>query len=109
MSGVLSSRDAQALRRAAQTLVARQRQSLTNAANVDLYFTLSAFADNASLYEQFVQGNANRNTAMMAGSALMNAARRVDSAIQTARPASVVRTQWNSIRQQLQTLDRNYR
>jgi len=109
VSGVLSSRDAQALRRAAQQVVARQRQSLTNAAHVDLYFTLSAFADNASLYETFVQGNANRNTALMAGRALLNAARRVDTAIQTARPSAAVRNQWNSIRRQLQTLDRNYR
>jgi peptidoglycan hydrolase-like protein with peptidoglycan-binding domain len=109
VSGMLSSRDAQALRRAAQQLVARQRQSLTNAAHVDLYFTLSAFADNASLYDTFVQGNANRNTALMAGSALLNAARRVDTAIQAARAPAAVRNQWNSIRRQLQTLDRNYR
>jgi peptidoglycan hydrolase-like protein with peptidoglycan-binding domain len=109
VSGVLSSRDAQALRRAAQQLVARQRQTLNNAANVDLYFTLSAFADNASLYEQFVQGNANRNTALMAGRALVNAARRVDTAIQTARAPAALRSQWNSIRQQLQTVDQSYR
>jgi peptidoglycan hydrolase-like protein with peptidoglycan-binding domain len=107
--GVLSAQDAQVLRRAAQAMEARQRQNLATDADVDLYFAVSAFADNSSLYEQFVQANANSSTAVMAGRALLNAARRVDTAMQSARTSQQVRNQWNSIRRQLQTLDQNYR
>ena len=106
---VLSVEDAQTLRRSAQALVTRARASLRTEQDVDLYFALSAFADNASLYEQFVRASANSSTAVMAGAALVNAAARVDTAIQGARGAGQIRSQWNQIRRQLQGIDRNYR
>ena len=78
---VLSANDASVLRRDAQTLAAQQRSSLslttTNInsrrasaqADMDLWFALSAFADNASLYEQLARGT-NRNVVVGAGPAL---------------------------------------
>lgn len=121
-AGVLSARDASILRRAAQALEARQRRDLgvTEAGALsttrqvtedefDLLFALSAFADNASLYEQFVRGSANSEGAVLAGRALVNSARRVDGALQQVRPSQSVMNLWNQIRVQLQTLDSSYR
>src|SRR2546423_587716 len=64
---VLTTAQAAALRRDAQTLVSRQRSELAASgvgrldparayaqADLDLWFALSAFADNASIYEQIV-------------------------------------------------------
>jgi hypothetical protein len=109
------------LRRNAQNLVGQERQDLSvtgvalaNArrsyatADVDLWFSLSAFADNASLYEQLVRGGSNTDAAALAGRALINAARRVDTAIQQARPSSSVQTGWASIRRQLALIDSSY-
>lgn len=118
---VLSTTDASLVRRNAQALVGRQRQdiSVSGAAQVnarraygegdiDLWFALSAFADNASLYEQLVRGSGNTDASVLAGQALVNAARRVDDAMQRARPSGVVRTAWASIRQQLSAVDQGY-
>ncbi|HZK77787.1 MAG TPA: peptidoglycan-binding domain-containing protein [Gemmatimonadaceae bacterium] len=116
----LSANDASILRRDAQTLVAQQRAqlSMTNSAvysrrtssqaDIDLWFALSAFADNASLYEQLVRGN-NSSTAAVAGPALVNAARRVDTALLNARPSSTIQNSWASIRQRLSVIDQTYR
>jgi peptidoglycan hydrolase-like protein with peptidoglycan-binding domain len=110
--------DATTLRRNAQTLAASQRQNLSlgtrsryssrsNAADFDLWFALSAFADNASLYEQLTRAT-NSNDAYMANGALIAAARRVDTALQSARPTSSVRSSWQTIRNQLRNLDSTY-
>jgi putative peptidoglycan binding protein len=118
---VLSLNQATTLRRNALMLVTRERQDLSvsgvaqvNArrayanGDVDLWFALSAFADNASLYEQLVQGGGNTDAAALAGRALINAARRVDTAIQTARPSSSVQSEWSTIRRQLGMIDSSY-
>lgn len=117
---MLSSTDASSLRRDAQTLAAQQRSNLsltstsvfsrrTSAqSDLDLWFALSAFADNASLYEQLVRGS-NRDAVAGAGPALLNAARRVDQALLNARPTSSVQNSWTSIRNRLTGLDQNYR
>jgi peptidoglycan hydrolase-like protein with peptidoglycan-binding domain len=117
---VMTTTEAATLRRNAQALAARQRQDLsvtTNGrysstrfadADVDLWFALSAFADNASLYEQVIRGSSTSAGSTMAGRALINAARRVDSAISQARTSSAVRDGWVTIRSQLSNLDTTY-
>lgn len=117
---MLSVNDASILRRDAQTLAAQQRSSLslttTNVysrrnsaqADIDLWFALSAFADNSSLYEQLARGS-NRDAVVGAGPALINAARRVDTALLNARPSSAIQNLWASIRSRLSTLDSTYR
>ncbi|MFN2601569.1 MAG: peptidoglycan-binding domain-containing protein [Gemmatimonadaceae bacterium] len=111
---VLSLNQASTLRRNAQTLAGRERQELSYtgresaSGDVDLWFALSAFADNASLYEQLVQGSGNSQTAALAGSALINAARRVDTAMQSARASSSVTNSWASIRRELGMIDSGY-
>jgi peptidoglycan hydrolase-like protein with peptidoglycan-binding domain len=102
----LSLRDAGVLRRAADALVTRQRENLSNEAEVDLYFAFAAFANNAALYEGFVRTGTNAD---ISGRALVNAARRVDAAMQTARPSANMAELWNQIRRQLAGLDSSYR
>jgi peptidoglycan hydrolase-like protein with peptidoglycan-binding domain len=119
-SAVMTIEEAASLRRNAQAIAARQRQDLAVGttgrysstrfadADVDLWFALSAFADNASLYEQVVRGGGTSAGSMMAGRALLNAARRVDSSISQARTSAAVRDAWVSIRSQLSDLDSTY-
>ncbi len=118
---VLSLDQATTVRRNAQALVGRERQDLSLSSNaqvsagrayasgdVDLWFALSAFADNASLYEQLVRDGGNSDAAALAGRALINAARRVDTALQNARPSPAVANSWASIRRQLGMIDSSY-
>jgi Putative peptidoglycan binding domain len=118
---VLSASDASLVRRNAQALVGRQRQELAVSGvarvnsrrayaegDVDLWFALSAFTDNASLYEQLVTGSGNVDASALAGRALVNAARRVDDAMQRARPSGAVQSGWASIRRQLGGIDPGY-
>lgn len=120
-SAVLSTEAAATLRRNAQSIVGQERQDLSvtgvalaNAqrsyatGDVDLWFALSAFADNASLYEQLVRGGGNTDAAALGGRALINAARRVDTAMQQARPSSSVQNGWAAIRRQLALIDSTY-
>jgi Putative peptidoglycan binding domain len=114
----LSAEEASAVRRDAQSLIARQRSELgasgvgqlsgTRAyaqGDLELWFALSAFADNASLYEQIVRNGGNRDAAVLAGRALAGAARRVDTAIQGARASSQLQSGWSALRRQLTTID----
>jgi peptidoglycan hydrolase-like protein with peptidoglycan-binding domain len=118
---VLTTESAATLRRNAQTLVSRQRMDLSvsgtatvnarreyTAGDVDLWFALSAFADNASLYEQLVRGGGNADAAAVAGRSVITAARRVDTAMEQARPSSSVQSGWATIRRQLSTIDASY-
>ena len=106
---VLSVRDAAILRRAAQALTTRQRQAMSTQEDLDLLFAFSAFADNASLYEEFIRTDSTSDRPTQASHALVTAARRVDDAMNNARPATTVRNLWDSIRRQLSALDPNYR
>jgi peptidoglycan hydrolase-like protein with peptidoglycan-binding domain len=117
---MLSVTEASTVRRNAQSVAARQRQDLTVApsgrlsnsmfgdADVDLWFALSAFADNASLYEQLVRSSSSNDAMLMGGRALINAARRVDTALAASRASNSVRNSWNTIRNQLRTLDSTF-
>jgi hypothetical protein len=121
-AAILSPEEASLLRRGAQALVTRHRQDLTISeagrldarrayaeGDLDLWFALSAFADNASLYERVVRLSGNVEGSGLAGKALIDAARRVDAALARARPETRVRNAWPSIRAQLVELDASYR
>ncbi len=109
---------ASAVRRDAQNLVSRFRSELTASGvgrldatrayaqgDLDLWFALSAFADNASIYEQIVTNGGNRDAAVFAGRALSGAARRVDAAIQNTRTSAQVQNAWAAVRRQITTID----
>jgi peptidoglycan hydrolase-like protein with peptidoglycan-binding domain len=115
---VLSSTAASAVRRDAQNLVSRFRSELAASgvgrlnnsraytqADLELWFALSAFADNASLYEQIVNTGGNANAAVLAGRALASAARRVDSVMQSSRASSQTQSVWSNLRRQISTID----
>lgn len=121
-AAVLSPAEASLLRRGAQALAGRYRQELTISTvgrldsrrpyaegDIDLWFALSAFADNASLYEQLVRVSGNIEGSALAGKALVGAARRVDASLQRARTSPQVQNAWASIRAQLAELDSTYR
>jgi hypothetical protein len=105
------------VRRDAQNLVARLRSELSASGvgrldasrayaqgDLELWFALSAFADNAALYEQLSNNSNNRNAAVFAGRALANAAQRVDTAMQNARTSAQVQNTWTNIRSQINTI-----
>jgi len=109
---------ASAVRRDAQNLVSRFRSELTASSvgrldpartyaqgELDLWLALSAFADNASIYEQIVTNGGNRDAAVLAGRALAGAARRVDAAMQNTRTSAQVQNAWAAVRRQITTID----
>jgi len=117
-SGALSADAASTVRRDAQSLVSRLRADLGSSGvgrlnpsrnysqgDLDAWFALSAFADNASLYEQVVRGGDNANATVLAGRALMGAAQRVDAALQSTRVSSSLQSAWSSLKGQLSSLD----
>ena len=115
---VLSAEQATTVRRDAQAIVARHRTELgastlgaLNAnrgysqADLELWFALSAFADNASLYEQVVRGGANPDGTILAGKALLAAAQRVEAAMPTARTSIPLQNAWSMTRRNLAPLE----
>ena len=119
---VLSPAEASIVRQAASALVARERQDLGistvgrldtrraySEGDVELLFALSAFSDNAALYEQLVRVSGNVEGVVLAGRSLIASARRVDSALQRARTSPQVQSAWSSIRARLNDLDPSYR
>ena len=121
-AAILSPEEASLLRRDAQALVGRQRQDMGisttgrldtrrayGEAEVELLFALSAFADNASLYEQLVRFSGNAEASASAGKALVAAARRVDTVLQRARTSGQLQSGWFSVRGTLAQLDPTYR
>jgi len=114
----LSADAASALRRDAQALVSRLRAELGSTGvgqlrasrayaqgDLDVWFALSAFADNASIYEQIVRNGGNPDAAVLAGRALVGAANRVDAAAQSARLSAQLQGAWTTLRRQLAPLD----
>ena len=121
-AAILSPEEASLLRRDAQALVGRQRQDMGISTtgrldprrtyaegDIELWFALSAFADNASLYEQLVRVSGNVEGSASAGKALVAAARRVDAALQRARTSAQLQNAWSAIRGKLAELDPTYR
>ena len=118
----LSADEASLVRRSAQAITGRYRQDISVSAtgrldvrrlyadgDLDLWFALSAFADNASLYEQVVRVSGNVEGSALAGAALVGAARRVDAALLRARPSGPTQSAWNSLRSELSVIDPTYR
>lgn len=114
--------EASTLRRNSQTLAARVRQELGVTATgqlnsrraysegeLELWFAMSAFSDNSSLYEQIVRTSSTNDGALLSGRALVNAARRVDTAMTGVRPTAALRNEWTSIRARIAPLDTTYR
>jgi hypothetical protein len=110
----MSAEEASALRRDAQALVARWRSEIGGSSvgrlessraysqgDVELWFALSAFADNASIHEQIVRNGSNPDAAVLAGRALAGAARRVDAAMQSVRAPSQLQSAWSTLRRPL--------
>lgn len=115
---VLSPSQAAIVRRDAQLLVTRQRTDLGASGvgrlnpsrgyaqgDLELWFALSAFADNASIYEQIVNNGGNNDAAVLAGRSLAAAAHRVDTAIQNARASAQVQNGWAGVRRQIASID----
>lgn len=119
---MLSPSEAALVRRSAQALSARERNDLSiatsgamnpqqrySASDIELWFALSAFADNASVYEQIMTNASNSDGATAAGRALISTARRVDAALAQTNASGQVRAAWTTIRQQLSTIASDYR
>jgi peptidoglycan hydrolase-like protein with peptidoglycan-binding domain len=119
---ILSPEEASVVRRAAQAVLGRFRQDVGISASgrldarrtyaesdLEVWFALSAFADNASLYEQLVRVSGNAEGSAQAGKALVGAARRVDAALQRGASSAQIQSAWSSIRAQLGELDPSYR
>jgi peptidoglycan hydrolase-like protein with peptidoglycan-binding domain len=120
-SAALTPQEAALLRRSSQALVGRYRTELGiattgrlssrrsyTAAELELWFALSAFADNTSLYEQVVGSPTNVEGTAVAGEALIAAAERVDTALNAARPSARVAGAWETIRNTLADVDPDY-
>jgi len=114
----ITAEQASALRRDAQALVATVRSELGGSSvgrlqpsraysqgDFELWFALSAFADNASIHEQIVRNGGNADAAVLAARALASAAKRVDSALQSARVSSRVQSEWSALRRPLATFE----
>ena len=106
------------MRRDAQSLLARLRSELGSSSlgrldrsrayaqtDIELWYALSAFADNASIHEQIVRNGGNADAAALAGRALAGVARRVDTAMQGARVSAQLRNAWTTLRRPLATFD----
>jgi peptidoglycan hydrolase-like protein with peptidoglycan-binding domain len=115
---VLTSDVASSVRRDASTVLTRQRAYLGIASNgradasrsyaqadVDLWFALDAFAENAAAYEELVRTSGAQNATVLAGRSLIAAARRVDTAMQATRTSTDVQGGWDSVRRRLTSLE----
>ncbi len=120
--GIMSVDDATALRRNAQAMLGGTREYLGitqlgrltpnrqySEGDFELWFALSSYADNASLFEQLIRGGSTDNSAALAGRALVSAARRVDQAMQRTRVPTQVQNAWSQTRSQISSLDASYR
>jgi peptidoglycan hydrolase-like protein with peptidoglycan-binding domain len=115
---VLSGDVATSVRRDATTITARERAQLGIGSNgradgsrtyaqadVDLWFALAGFAENAATYEELVRSGGSQNASVVAGRSLLAAARRVDVAMQATRVTSEVQQAWSSLRSRLTVLE----
>lgn len=117
----LSLNEAALLRRNAQLVVARYRDQIGISASqrldagryygegeLALYFALSAFSDNASLYEQMIRVSGNASGVAQASEALVDAGRRVDQNMRNVRLTRRVEAAWDGIQRMLQEIDPDY-
>jgi hypothetical protein len=117
----LTAEEAGLMRRNAQTATARYRQALQisttgqlgarraySAAELELYYAFSAFADNAELFEQVVRVPGNAAGVQAAGQALLTAAERVDQARSAVRVPTRVTSTWATVQDFLVVIDPAY-
>jgi hypothetical protein len=117
----LSPNEAALLRRNAQLVLARYRDQIgiSPSQRLDagrfyaqgelaLYFAISAFADNASVYEQMVGVSGNASGVAQASEALVDAGRRVDENMRNVRLTRRVEAAWNGIQRMLEEIDPDY-
>ena len=115
---MLTADDASAVRRDANAIVTRERALVgigTNGrsdasrtyaqADIELWFTLAGFAENAAAYEEMVRSGGSADAVVLAGRSLVGAARRVDAAFQATRAASDVQASWADVRRRLAPLE----
>jgi len=120
-ANTLTITEAASVRRTSQQIALQQRTDLRisttglldprvayTTGDLETWFALSAFADNASLYEALVRASGNTNGTTVAGKALVAAARRVDAALNAGSGSNAVRNAWISLRAQLKVLDSSY-
>ena len=121
LHATLTPNEAGLLRRDAQLVLARYRDQIGispsqrldagrfyGAGELALYFALSAFADNASVYEQMVRVSGNASGIAQAGEALLDASRYVDRNMTNVRLTRRVEAAWNGIQRMLQGIDTDY-
>jgi len=121
LATALTPSEASHVRGLAQDLVTRWRTALgvTTAGRmdsrrlydepeVDLWFALSAFADAAGLYEQVIRASGNVQGLTAAGAALVDSARRVDTAMDRVQVPTRLQRTWDSVRQEMELLDPEY-
>ena len=109
------------IRRNAQSLVAIWRDAIGvtpagrldprrnyQAVELEMYFALSAFADNASLYDQMVRQSGTAAGMTAVNQALIGSARRVDAAMMRLSVPSRTLNAWRNIQSDLSTIDYNY-
>lgn len=77
-------------------------------AEVNLYFALSAFADNAGLYEQIVRTSGKVDGLDAANAALVGSARDVDAAMEAVQVPSRTEATWRQVQRVLAHLDPEY-
>jgi hypothetical protein len=117
----LSLNEAALLRRNAQLVVARYRDQIGISASqrldagryygegeLALYFALSAFSDNASLYEEMIRVSGNASGVAQASEALVDAGRHVDQNMRNVRLTRRVEAAWDGIQRMLQEIDPDY-
>jgi peptidoglycan hydrolase-like protein with peptidoglycan-binding domain len=121
-TGVIAAEEIASIRRNAQNVLGSARESLGisavgrlnparsySDADFELWFALSSFADNVSLFEQLVRQSGNSQNTGVAARALANAARRVEAALQLANESAQVRNGWSALMSQLSNAGIVYR
>lgn len=113
----LTAEEASLVRRDAQGLLRHVREHLAISANerldprapyhadeLELYFALSAFTDNAGLYERIVRSSGNVEGVTAAGEALLESAKRVDRALERVDAPRDVGAEWSRIREEIEPI-----
>jgi len=78
------------------------------AGELEIYFALSAFADNTTLYERLLRQSDNTVGMAAANQALLTSAKRVDAAMRTTTVPSRIRTGWTTVQTDLRLIDPSY-
>jgi hypothetical protein len=75
---------------------------------LELVFALSAFADNVGVYDQLVRASTTASGIAAANAALIDAAQRVDAAMERVSVSAQTTTAWQSVQNALRAIDSQY-